>query len=70
MTRERDIQFTLGPIDVLDHSSRQQGFGSKMGIDGTRKWKNEGFDRRWPKENSTSAEVKRLVDEKWKKLGL
>ena len=40
---ERDIQFTLGPIDVLDHSSRQQGFGSKMGIDATRKWKNEGF---------------------------
>jgi 4-hydroxy-3-polyprenylbenzoate decarboxylase len=67
---ERDIQFMLGPVDVLDHSSRQTGFGSKMGIDGTRKWKDEGFDRRWPKENSTSAEVKRIVDEKWKKLGL
>jgi 4-hydroxy-3-polyprenylbenzoate decarboxylase len=67
---ERDIQFMLGPIDVLDHSARQIGFGSKMGIDGTRKWKGEGFDRRWPKENNTSAEVKRIVDEKWKKLGL
>ncbi|MBO0800848.1 MAG: menaquinone biosynthesis decarboxylase, partial [Blastocatellia bacterium] len=66
----RDIQFMLGPIDVLDHSARQTGYGSKMGIDGTRKWKAEGFDRRWPKENSTSAEVKRMVDEKWKKLGL
>jgi 4-hydroxy-3-polyprenylbenzoate decarboxylase len=67
---ERDIQFMLGPIDVLDHSSRQTGFGSKMGIDGTRKWKNEGFDRRWPKENRTSNEVKHIVDEKWKRLGL
>jgi 4-hydroxy-3-polyprenylbenzoate decarboxylase len=67
---ERDIQFMFGPIDVLDHAARQTGYGSKMGIDGTRKWKAEGFDRRWPRENSTSAEVKRKVDEKWKKLGL
>jgi 4-hydroxy-3-polyprenylbenzoate decarboxylase len=67
---ERDIQFTLGPIDVLDHASREQGFGSKMGIDATRKWKNEGFARRWPRENNTSAEVKRIVDEKWKRMGL
>ena len=37
---ERDIQFTLGPVDTPDHSSRQVGFGSKMGIDGARKWKN------------------------------
>ena len=67
---ERDIQFTMGPVDVLDHASRQMGFGSKMGIDGTRKWKNEGFDRRWPRENNTSEEIKQLVDAKWKKLGL
>jgi 4-hydroxy-3-polyprenylbenzoate decarboxylase len=67
---ERDIQFMLGPVDVLDHAARQIGFGSKMGIDGTRKWKNEGFERRWPRENKTSDEVKRMVDAKWKKLGL
>ena len=45
---ERDIQFTLGPIDSLDHASRLPNFGSKMGIDATRKWKAEGFDRPWP----------------------
>ena len=67
---ERDIQFMLGPVDVLDHSARHVGFGSKMGVDGTRKWKNEGFDRRWPKENNTSEEVKQIVDKKWKNLGL
>src|SRR3989454_167203 len=34
---ERDVRFTMGPIDVLDHSSRGFTFGSKMGIDATRK---------------------------------
>jgi 4-hydroxy-3-polyprenylbenzoate decarboxylase len=67
---ERDIQFMLGPIDVLDHAAREMGFGSKMGIDGTRKWKGEGFTRRWPRENNVSAEVKQMVNEKWKRFGL
>ncbi len=67
---ERDIQFMMGPIDVLDHASREMGYGSKMGVDATRKWKAEGFHRRWPRENNTSAEVQKTVDDKWKKLGL
>ena len=67
---ERDIQFVMGPVDVLDHAARLTGYGSKMGIDATRKWHSEGFERRWPRENRTSDEVKKLVDEKWKKLGL
>ena len=45
---ERDIQFTLGPVDSLDHASRLPNFGSKMGIDATRKWAAEGFTRPWP----------------------
>ncbi|MGC2162646.1 MAG: UbiD family decarboxylase, partial [Silvibacterium sp.] len=45
---ERDIQFTLGPVDSLDHSSRLPNYGSKMGIDATRKWAAEGFTRPWP----------------------
>ena len=40
---ERDIQFVLGPVDTLDHAARRQDFGSKMGIDATRKWTEEGF---------------------------
>jgi 4-hydroxy-3-polyprenylbenzoate decarboxylase len=67
---ERDIQFVMGPVDVLDHAARMTGYGSKMGIDATRKWHSEGFERRWPRENRTSDEVKKLVDEKWKRLGL
>jgi 4-hydroxy-3-polyprenylbenzoate decarboxylase len=60
----------MGPVDVLDHASRLTGYGSKMGVDATRKWKGEGFERRWPRENRTSDAVKQAVNEKWKKLGL
>lgn len=67
---ERDIQFMFGPVDQLDHSSRLPNFGSKMGIDGTRKWKSEGFTRPWPKELEMRAAVKQRIDQLWPKLGL
>ena len=67
---ERDIQFTLGPIDSLDHSSRLPNYGSKMGIDATRKWKAEGFDRPWPAMIEMDSATKAKVDALWSKLGL
>ena len=67
---ERDIQFTLGPVDSLDHASRLPNFGSKMGIDATRKWVSEGFTRPWPDEILMDAKTKALVDRKWKELGI
>jgi 4-hydroxy-3-polyprenylbenzoate decarboxylase len=67
---ERDIQFTLGPVDSLDHSSRLPNYGSKMGIDATRKWSSEGFARPWPDEILMDEKTKALVDKKWKELGL
>jgi 4-hydroxy-3-polyprenylbenzoate decarboxylase len=67
---ERDVRFTMGPMDVLDHSSRAFTYGSKMGIDATRKWKEEGFDREWPALITMDAETKRRVDEMWGKLGI
>jgi 4-hydroxy-3-polyprenylbenzoate decarboxylase len=67
---ERDIQFTLGPVDSLDHASRLPNYGSKMGIDATRKWPTEGFARPWPDEIQMDAKTKNLVDNKWKELGL
>ncbi len=65
---ERDIQFTLGPVDSLDHASRLANYGSKMGIDATRKWPTEGFARPWPDEIIMDAKTKSLVDSKWKVL--
>src|SRR5947209_5239677 len=67
---ERDIQFTLGPVDSLDHASRLPNFGSKMGIDATRKWSTEGFARPWPDEIRMDEKTKALVDKKWKDLGI
>ncbi|MHB8215247.1 MAG: UbiD family decarboxylase [Candidatus Sulfotelmatobacter sp.] len=65
---ERDIQFTLGPVDSLDHASRLANYGSKMGIDATRKWPTEGFTRPWPDEIVMDSRTKALVDRKWKAL--
>lgn len=67
---ERDIQFTLGPVDSLDHASRLPNYGSKMGIDATRKWAAEGFMRPWPPMLTMDASVKVRVDAIWEKLGI
>jgi 4-hydroxy-3-polyprenylbenzoate decarboxylase len=67
---ERDIQFTLGPVDSLDHASRLPNFGSKMGIDATRKWPTEGFTRPWPDEILMDEKTKAQVEKKWKDLGI
>ena len=65
---ERDIQFTLGPVDSLDHAARLANYGSKMGIDATRKWSTEGFARPWPDEITMDPKVRAQVDAKWKAL--
>ena len=67
---ERDIQFTLGPVDTLDHASRLPNYGSKMGIDATRKWAAEGFTRPWPATLKQDPSVVARIDAMWKKLGI
>ena len=67
---ERDTRFTLGPMDVLDHSSRAFTYGSKMGIDATKKMPEEGFTRDWPRVIEMDAATKAKVDALWPRLGL
>jgi 4-hydroxy-3-polyprenylbenzoate decarboxylase len=67
---QRDIEFVLGPVDTLEHAARMQDFGSKMGIDATRKWASEGFDRPWPDEIRMDSATKSRVDALWKSLGI
>jgi 4-hydroxy-3-polyprenylbenzoate decarboxylase len=67
---ERDVTFTRGPVDVLDHSSQHFTFGSKMGIDATRKWPEEGFTREWPGLITMDEETKQRVDAMMPGLGL
>jgi 4-hydroxy-3-polyprenylbenzoate decarboxylase len=67
---ERDIQFVMGPVDTLDHAARRQDYGSKMGIDATRKWPEEGYSGRWPDEIRMDADTKKRVDAMWSRLAL
>jgi 4-hydroxy-3-polyprenylbenzoate decarboxylase len=67
---ERDVRFTMGPVDVLDHASRGFTYGSKMGIDATRKWKDEGFDREWPEPIVMDPATKQRIDTIWPTLGI
>ena len=67
---ERDVRFTMGPVDVLDHASRAFTYGSKMGIDATRKWPEEGFTRNWPKLIEMDDATVKQVDAIWDKLGI
>jgi len=67
---QRDIEFSLGPIDSLDHASRMPNYGSKMGVDATTKWPSEGHSRRWPNVIRMAPEVVQRVEELWKRAGL
>lgn len=66
----RDTMLADGPLDILDHASPIMGYGSKMGIDATRKWKAEGFTREWPTPIEMSDEVRALVSSRWAEYGL
>jgi 4-hydroxy-3-polyprenylbenzoate decarboxylase len=65
----RDILISEGPLDVLDHSAPRPIYGAKMGIDATKKWPEEGYQREWPDEIHMSADIRKLVDKRWKEYG-
>lgn len=64
----RDIMIVKGPVDVLDHASPEVGFGSKMCIDATKKWREEGYSRQWPEEAVMNEEVKKKVKSLLRKI--
>jgi 4-hydroxy-3-polyprenylbenzoate decarboxylase len=70
MDPKRDTIFVEGPVDVLDHAAPVMGYGSKMGIDATRKWRSEGFEREWPGAIVMDERTKRYIDSIWEKLGI
>ncbi len=67
---QRDIEFVLGPVDVLDHASRLPQYGSHMGVDATRKSSGEGFTREWPDEIRMDEATLALVESKWARYGI
>ncbi len=66
----RDVVIVEGPVDDLNFASPLPRYGTKMGIDATRKWREEGFNRPWPEDIVMDEAVKRKVDELWSQLGL
>jgi 4-hydroxy-3-polyprenylbenzoate decarboxylase len=66
----RDVQIVKGPVDSLNHAAPMVGYGSKMGIDATRKWPSEGHEREWPEVVKMDAETVAKVDSIWSSLGL
>jgi 4-hydroxy-3-polyprenylbenzoate decarboxylase len=65
---QRDIQFTRGPLDDLENASDLPAYGSKMGIDATRKWAAEGFQREWPMRVVTSEDAGRRALQVWSSI--
>jgi 4-hydroxy-3-polyprenylbenzoate decarboxylase len=66
----RDIAIVDGPLDVLDHASPLPRAGSKIGIDATKKWPDEGHTREWPDDIKMSPDIVALVDKRWREYGL
>jgi len=67
---KRDTVFVEGPVDVLDHAAPALAYGSKVGIDATRKWRSEGFEREWPDAIVMDDKTKSYIDSIWEKLGI
>lgn len=67
---ERDVIMMPGPVDDLDHASYSIAYGTKIGIDATRKDASEGYTRQWPPDMTMDDATNRLVSERWRAYGL
>jgi 4-hydroxy-3-polyprenylbenzoate decarboxylase len=67
---KRDCFFVDGPVDNLNHASPVFNYGSKMGIDATRKFPEEGHPRTWPEPITMPKEVQEKVTRRWAEYGL
>lgn len=66
----RDLAFTQGPVDALDHASPRANIGTKWGIDATRKRPDEGHHREWPPDIVMDEAVRSRISSIWPKLGI
>jgi 4-hydroxy-3-polyprenylbenzoate decarboxylase len=67
---ERDVVMMPGPVDDLDHGSYTVAYGTKIGIDATRKDAAEGYARTWPPDMIMDDATRRLVTSRWSAYGL
>ena len=67
---DRDIVLMPGPVDDLDHGSYDVAYGTKIGIDATRKGASEGYTREWPPDIVMDGATKQTVSRRWREYGL
>jgi 4-hydroxy-3-polyprenylbenzoate decarboxylase len=67
---DRDVVMMPGPVDDLDHGSYSVAYGTKIGIDATRKDASEGYTRQWPPDMIMDDATRELVDRRWREYGL
>lgn len=68
---QRDTVIIEGPLDALDHAADHFAYGSKMGIDATRKSPNlDRFPREWPQDVGMSRDIVDMVTRRWKEYKL
>ncbi len=61
---ERDVMVIPGTAtDTLDHPSQLLNYGSKMGIDATKKSKAENYNGKWPDTLKMNSDIEKKVDE-------
>ena len=65
---KRDIQFMQGPVETLEHATDIPYYGSKVGVDATKKILSEGFTRKWPDPIIMDKLIKEKVDSLWQVL--
>ncbi len=58
------------PTDTLDPASPLLNLGSKLGIDATQKWREEGYNREIQELAVVDGDTKELVDRRWREYGL
>ncbi len=64
---QRDTVFAEGPLDALDHAADHFAYGSKMGLDATRKDPRlDRFPREWPQDIRMAEDVVDMVTRRWR----
>ena len=66
----RDVIFSEGPADMLDHAAPVPGVGHRMGIDATGKLPTEGHPRDWPQSLAVDQETAELIQRRWVEYGI
>lgn len=67
---ERDLVMMPGPVDDLDHGSYDIAYGTKIGVDATRKSAAEGYTREWPPDMLMDDGIRARVTQRWREYGL